>query len=80
MPFQILNTKVIFSAQVTTGYAVTGDLIFDRVDINIGGGFDGPGGVPYFFQLNPRGLVFLEGLKSGLYWNEGYIRMRVAVY
>ena len=41
----MLNTKVIFSAQVTTGYAVTGDLIFDRVDINIGGGFDGPGGV-----------------------------------
>ena len=36
--------------------------------------------LPYFFQLNPRGLVFLEGLKSGLYWNEGYIRMRVAVY
>ena len=36
--------------------------------------------IPYFFQLNPRGLVFLEGLKSGLYWNEGYIRMRVAVY
>ena len=41
----MLNTKVIFSAQVTTGYAVTGDLIFDRVDINIGGAFDGPGGV-----------------------------------
>ena len=33
--------------------------------------------LPYFFQLNPRGLVFLEGLKSGLYWNEGSIRMRV---
>ena len=41
----MLNTKVIFSAQVTTGYTVTGDLIFDRVDINIGGAFDGPGGV-----------------------------------
>ena len=41
----MLNTKVIFSAQVTTGYAVNGDLIFDRVDINIGGAFDGPGGV-----------------------------------
>ena len=36
--------------------------------------------IPYFFQLNPWGLVFLEGLKSALYWNEGYIRMRVAVY
>ena len=41
----MLNTKVIFSAQVTTGYAVTGDLIFDRVDINIGDGFDGSSGI-----------------------------------
>ena len=33
------------------------------------------------FLLNePAGSSFLEGLKSGLYWNEGYIRMRVAVY
>ena len=45
LPSQILNTKVIFRAQVTKGSTAIGDLIFDRVDINIGGGFDGPGGV-----------------------------------
>ena len=48
LSFQILNTKVIFNAQVTDGgsnYEVTGDLTFDRVDINIGGAFDGSSGI-----------------------------------
>ena len=39
--FQILNTKVIFSAQRTTWGNVQGDLHFNQVDINIGGGFGG---------------------------------------
>ena len=38
---QILNTKVIFNAQRTTWGNVGGDLHFNQVDINIGGGFGG---------------------------------------
>ena len=47
MTFQILNTKVIFSARRTAydgdfAWAnVVGDITFDLVEINIGGGFDG---------------------------------------
>merc|ERR1711953_527140 len=42
---EILNTKVIFNAQKTEGGNVRGNLTFDRVDINIGDGFDGSSGV-----------------------------------
>ena len=46
LSFQILNTKVIFNAQVTQGYSeVTGYLTFDEVDVNIGDAFDGSSGI-----------------------------------
>ena len=46
MSFQILNTKVVFNAQKTDNLGnVKGDLTFDRVDINIGDGFDGSSGI-----------------------------------
>ena len=52
MSFQILNTKVIFNAQVTEtvlGFDANlkqpGNLTFDQVDINVGYGFDGSTGV-----------------------------------
>ena len=47
LTFQVLNTKVIFSARRTAYDAdiswanVEGDITFDLVEINIGGGFDG---------------------------------------
>ena len=41
MPFQILNTKVIFNAQATTSVSEFQYLNFNNVDINIGGGFSG---------------------------------------
>ena len=50
MPFQILNTKVIFNA-LRHGKNGEGDneitqfLTFDQVDINVGYGFDGSTGV-----------------------------------
>ena len=45
LSFQILNTKVIFNAQKTDGEDVTGFLTFDRVEINIGAGFDASSGI-----------------------------------
>ena len=39
---QVLNRKVIFNAQITQGENdIIGNLTFDHVSINIGGGFDG---------------------------------------
>ena len=46
LPFQILNTNVIFNAQKTKGMnEVTGYLTFDQVDVNIGDAFDGSSGI-----------------------------------
>ena len=45
MSFQILNTRVIFNAQNNEWGNVKGDLTFNRVDINIGDGFDGSSGI-----------------------------------
>ena len=45
LSFQILKTKVIYNAKKTEGFNVRGDLTFDRVDINIGDGFDGSSGI-----------------------------------
>ena len=52
MSFQILNTKVIFNAQVTEtvlGFDANlkqpGNLTFDQVDINIGNALNGSAGV-----------------------------------
>ena len=45
MSFQILNTRVIFNAQNNEWSNVKGDLTFNRVDINIGDGFDGSSGI-----------------------------------
>ena len=56
--FQILNTKVIFNAQKTQGYNdVIGTLTYDKVDLNIGGGFDGSSGI---FKVPVSGIYHLS--------------------
>ena len=43
--FQILETKVIFSAVKNSGLNFAGDITYDRLDVSIGGGFDIRSGV-----------------------------------
>ena len=67
LSFQILNTKVIFNAQVTYGgedHKVTGNLTFDRVNINIGDGFDGPTGI---FEVPISGIYQMSFSGLGRY-------------
>ena len=46
LSFQILNTKVIFDAQVIPdNYEITGDLTYGRVAINIGEALDASSGI-----------------------------------
>ena len=43
--FQVLETKVIFSAVKRSGGNFKGDITYDRLVVNIGGGFDTSSGV-----------------------------------
>ena len=78
LSFQILNTKVVFNAQKTDNLGnVKGDLTFDRVDINIGDGFDGSSGifkvpVTGIYKMNFSGQsadVFIDFTRIRVYKN-----------
>ena len=76
LSFQILNTKVIFNAEITEGGSdVIGNLTFDRVDINIGNGFDGTSGI---FKVPVTGIYKMT-FSGQSHFNKG-VYTQVFVY
>ena len=74
MLLQILNTKVIFNAQKTEGGNAKGYLSFDRVDINIGDGFDGSLGI---FKVPVTGIYKIHFSGNSAYQTIDFTQIRV---